>query len=108
MHVSNTELQFLIDSGSSLDILHGNAYKQLKPQPVLQSNKTKILPYQGSVPAPVHGSFKATLSRAGKFHMSTIYIIKGSIDSLLSKTSSQKLDLLSELDRHLLPNSSHP
>ena len=59
--INNTDINILIDSGSSINILYEPAYNQLDPKPVLTPSKTNIYPYQANQPLTLKGKFEADI-----------------------------------------------
>ena len=95
LQINETDVNIIIDSGSTVNILDESTYNQLNPKPILCSTSTKIFPYQAKSPIPLLGSIKVS----AKTHNKTIeyvkfYVAKGSHGCLLSKTTAENLDLL--------------
>ena len=92
--VNNTDIDILIDSGSSLNLLDFHTYELIKPKPKLQPSNTKIYGYHANQPLPICGKFHATTSAADYQTDTIFYVIPGKSGSLLSKSTAEELNLL--------------
>ena len=92
--INGSPIDMFIDSGTTVDILDEDDFKQLKEKPVLRQTKVRIFPYQSQVPLTIYGVFSGTAIACGNSHSSKFYVAKGKHGSLLSRTTAEALDLL--------------
>ena len=92
--INGSPIDMFIDSGTTVDILDEDDFKQLKEKPVLRQTKVRIFPYQSQVPLTIYGVFSGTAKACGNSHSSKFYVAKGKHGSLLSRTTAEALDLL--------------
>ena len=94
--INDTEINVIIDSGSTINILDENSFDSIMPQPKLEKEKssTKIYPYQSDSLLQLQGVTSATIT-ANQTSLSTqFYIVKGNYGSLLGEQTATALDLL--------------
>ena len=73
--IGSTTVDLLMDSGSTLNILHEVIFKKLQPKPRLNESKINIRTYQGNDKLKVKGRFKACIKPAGKQIISNIFVL---------------------------------
>ena len=92
--INDTEINVIIDSGSTINILDEDSFHSIMPQPKLEKSSTKIYPYQSDSPLQLQGVTCATIT-ANQTSLSTkFYIANGNYGSLLGKQTATALDLL--------------
>ena len=79
--INDTDINVIIDSGSTISMLDENSFDSIIPKPKLEKSSTKIYPYQSDSPLE-------NLSLSTKF-----YIGKENYRSLLGKQTDIALDL---------------
>ena len=92
--INGSPIDMFIDSGTTVEILDEDDFKQLKEKPVLRQIKVRIFPYQSQVPLTIYRVFSGTAMACGNSHSSKFYVAKGKHGSLLSRTTAEALDLL--------------
>ena len=93
--VSDTWLDLMADSGSSINLLDEADFKKLKPHPKLEHTNAKIYPYKSDNTLPILGKFQAFIEAANSTKVkSTIYVTEGTGGSLLSWRTSEDLGLI--------------
>ena len=89
--INDTEINVIIDSGSTTNILDENSFDSIMSQPKLEISSTKIYPYQSDSPLQPQGA----AITANQTSLSTkFYIVKGNYGSLLGTQTATALDLL--------------
>lgn len=92
--INGKSLPFIIDSGSKATTLTVDCFRSLEPKPKLQTTLCQLQPY-GSTPIRPQGVFYALLESENLFTVEPVYVISQAKDSLLSRSASEKLGLLS-------------
>lgn len=92
--IDNTEINVLIDSGFSINIIDETTYKKIHPKPRLTATKSKVFPYQASSPLKLLGKFNSVIQANDKFSNTSIIVVEGTGKSILSKDTAEQLDLL--------------
>ena len=82
------------DSGAEINIIDEKHYHEMKPQPKLRHDNTKILPYGSTTSLPVKGIFNATVKSATQQSDDIFYLVAGSGGSLLGWKTSKRLNLV--------------
>ena len=85
--VNGHQVYIIADSGAEINIIDEKHY-EMKPQPKLRHDNTKILPYWSTTSLPAKGIFNATVKSATQQSDEIFYVVAGSGGSLLGwKTS---------------------
>ena len=94
VNIDGTQINMLIDSGSTLNIIDEASLQKLKKEPKLEDSKAKIFTYFGKEPLKLKGTFIAQIEAFGKETQAKFYITEGSGGALLGKKTAEKLDFL--------------
>ena len=103
VQISNTVLNVMADSGATVNILSEHDFNSLNPKPQLSDTKTKVYPYMSKNPLNLKGKFHANVKSGLGSAYEVFYVAKGSASSILSWSTSQKLNLIKVvkvIDRH--------
>ena len=92
--VNNSDVETLIDSGSTLNIIDEENFNKLAPVPTLTETCIKIYPYQANTSIPIKGFFHANVSSDKKSTTGKFYVTTGNAGTLLSKETAESVDLL--------------
>ena len=93
--INNTQIDMIIDSGATVNIIDEPTYKNITNPPPLKQTTTRIFSYQSDNPIDLLGHYTTNISCNNKTQNSKIYVVKGKWGSLLGKTSAEALDVLS-------------
>lgn len=89
-------LKFLADSGASVNLISKQTFESMNPQPDLVNSHSKIYAYGSSSPIAVLGQFKTRLQAGGENLVTTIQVVDGSEQPVLSWDTCRELRLLTE------------
>ena len=92
--VNGHQVDIIADSGAEINIIDEKHYNEMKPQPKLRHDNTKILPYGSTTSLPVKGVFNATVKSATQQSDEIFYVVAGSGGSLLGWKTSKRLNLV--------------
>lgn len=97
--VGGVEIEMLVDSGSSVNVVDENTWNELKRNQVkvLQQSKysDKVLnPYGGGKSLVVIGVFKAEMSIGQNTVVDNIYVIQGKGSSIVGRSTATQLEVL--------------
>ena len=88
--VNGRVINFLIDTGSSINVIINKIYEEKLKGIALQKTDLKALPFTSTTPLPLKGKFQATLETKCQFHVATIYVTADDGGCLLSSTTPHK------------------
>ena len=94
VEVNGVVIPVLIDSGSTLNLINEHTYNKLKDPKHLNKSNVRIFAYQSKTPLPQRGKFRARVKYKSIFMDTTFYVISGQGPSILSKQTSEALNLL--------------
>ena len=92
---SKQKINFLADSGASVNLISEATYNEMKPMPKLAKSTAKIFAY-GSQPVSVVGQFKSLLHAGDQSCVSSIHVVKGKERPIMSWDTCRELRLLTE------------
>ena len=96
--INKTPIQFIVDTGASVNIINSSTYDQLTTKPVLRHSTPKIYSYGAKKPLDVTGYFDCEISYKKKCIPTTVYVIRHSPDvtvcNLMSGETAQMLGLI--------------
>jgi hypothetical protein len=94
--LKETQLEMVVDTGATVNIMDENTLSKLKSQPKLNNTKTKIYPYGSGKSIDIIGTFDCEIkSDIHKTAANTsIYVVKGSYGSLLSYATAVDLNII--------------
>ena len=101
--VDGVKHQFLVDTGTTVNIMSHATFQKLSDKPKLCQTDTKIYPYGQNKPLDIVGQFNACLSSKHNSMCADIYVVKEYGYSLLSYTTSTELGLI-HISSHLQPD----
>ena len=94
-NTGSKEIDMLIDSGSTLNVLDEKTYKTFNPISILKKSNTKIFTYHSSnTSLEVLDTFKAYTTAFDKALIYKFYVVKGHGGDLLGKESAEQFNLL--------------
>ena len=88
------EINFLIDTGATVDVVDNPTYQSIKNDVKLEPTKTKIFAYGSSTPLKLRGCFQASIESKSRYTVSTFYVVEGTGGNLLSAKTAQDLSLI--------------
>ena len=92
--VNGHAINFLIDTGSSINVISNKIYEQKLKGITIQKTSLKALPFTSTTPVPLKGKFPATLETKRQFHVATIYVtalVRLNLNAIqLSKTQTSQ------------------
>ena len=96
INIGRKEINMLIDSGSTLNILDEKTYKTFDTVPLLKQSNTKIFTYHSNTSLEVLGTFKVYTTAFDKSLICKPYVVKGHLlgKNLLGKKSAEQFNLL--------------
>ena len=94
-NTGSKEIDMLIDSGSTLNVLDEKTYKTFNPISILKKSNTKIFTYHSSnTSLEVLDTFKAYTTAFDKALIYKFYVVKGHGGDWLGKESAEQFNLL--------------
>ena len=98
-NILKTKVNFLIDTGASVNILNGHDHDKLCVKPKLQSPSPLIYAYGSKDPLPVRGFFSADIAYKDKHANAGFYVVNTSgfqsqSHNLLSADTAQALNIV--------------
>ena len=98
-NIMKTQVNFLIDTGASVNVLNGTVYDKLCVKPKLQNPCPLIFAYGSDEPLPVRGFFRADISYKNSHVDAGFYVIDASgsqsqSHNLLSADTAQALNIV--------------
>lgn len=73
--VNNFPVNFVLDTGASVNIISGRVYNGLKHKPPLRNMTTRIFPYRSRQALPIRGFINATIRFRDKACKAKIFVI---------------------------------
>ena len=95
--VDGLNVQMLVDTGSSINILDENTYQRFQVKPKLSKTETKVFTYGSNTNFPLLGKFMGTVESKDKITTTNFYATKGSSGCLLSYESAVGLQIIPEI-----------
>ncbi|RNA03365.1 Retrovirus-related Pol poly from transposon [Brachionus plicatilis] len=92
--LQGSNVVWLIDSGSMINIIDEPTYKQLKHQPTLKACTTGYYAYKSAVPFQMLGCFETTIKRNSKSTKASVMVVPGKERNLLGFSTSKALGLV--------------
>ena len=93
--VNGHMINFLIDTGSSINVISNKIYVQTLKSVGLQKTNIKAMPFSLKTPVHLKGKFLATLETKRKINVASIYMTGDDGGCLLSSKTAQELGLVS-------------
>ena len=92
--INNCDVDILIDSGATTNIIDEPTFDQISPTPTLTESKVNIYPYKADSPLKTLGEFTATVTANNKSSSVKFTLVTGNAGSLLSRYTAEHLDIL--------------
>ena len=108
VQIGNTPIRIMADSGATVNILSEQDFNCLVSKPQISETKTKVYPYMSENPLSLCGKFEAKVSSKLGSSEEIFYVAKGSSNSILSWSTSQKLNLIKAVSVINQPDPSLP
>lgn len=96
MKICDTEIEMLVDKGTTVNILDESSYSKLRNCPAVNPFITKVFAYGAEKPVNLVGSIYTNISSLSRQTsvMTEIYIVRGNYGSLLSYQTAVDLDII--------------
>ena len=96
INIGRKEINMLIDTGSTLNLLDEKTYKSFDTVPLLKQSNTKIFTYHSNTSLEVLGTFKVYTTAFDKSLICKLYLVKEHLlgKNLLGKMSAEQFNLL--------------
>jgi hypothetical protein len=91
-----TVVEFLVDTGSEVNLLDKATYDTLEYKPKLEKSSKKIFGY-GAHFIPVLGKFSTRVKYRGQYRLIEFLVVEGESGNLLSYRSSVELDVIGQV-----------
>ena len=92
--ICGSDIELLIDSGSSANIIDEQTFNQIVNKPILRPCSTRIFPYNANTPLKLLGRFETIIECNNNKANASFFVLQGKAGSILGKDSAIKLDLL--------------
>ena len=92
--VSDCNIQVMLDSGASVNIIDETTYQKLKCKPPLTKSTVPIFPYGSRTPLPAVGKFASLVESKLRFTNATFHVLQGSNGNLLGYDTATQLGLI--------------
>ena len=94
VRIMDTPINIRADSGATVNILSKRDFVSLKLKPQLTDTNVKVYPHMSTQPLDLCGKLRAKVVSDHCSSEETFYVAEGSSGSILSWTTSQKLNLI--------------
>ncbi|XP_071510902.1 uncharacterized protein [Diadema antillarum] len=94
VHVNDTPISAVIDTGASVMMMSQRTFAQLRPQPPLVAHSIPVYGYVNSTPLHVKGTFTATISYKSSSAATEVYVTSHNGDTLLDFATATALGLV--------------
>ena len=102
VNINNTPREVVIDTGASVDIIDQATFSRIqkhlrkihRPPIALREAKTKVYGYGAEKPLDIAGKFETEIESSARIIPTTVYVMKGTFDSLLSYETAVELELV--------------
>lgn len=74
--VYKTEIEFLIDTGASVNVINENVFAQMSPKPTLKKPESLVFAYGSSEPLSIKGYFQSQIYYKGKEVGAEFYVVE--------------------------------
>ena len=92
--INNSNVDFLIDTGSSINILGENTFKKIGSKPKLSHSNKRVFAYGSDKTLELIGKFQATIETDSKITTATMHVVKGKHGNLLCYDTSVELNIV--------------
>ena len=100
VHIDAVKFEVCADTGSPQNLIGEDSFKKIQDSRPghdkikLRKSDVILRPYFTKKSLPIVGKFEATIETNTKMTVATVYVVKGSAENLLSKQTSEDLDLV--------------
>ena len=94
--VNGMLMNFKIDCGADVSIISDKTFHKLKRRPLLKPSSVELLSPGGRLECA--GQFVARVERKGKTTFLRVFVVKGSVDNLLSRGAAVNMGLIARID----------
>jgi hypothetical protein len=92
--INNSNVDFLIDTGSSINILDENTFKKIGSKPKLSHSNKRVFAYGSDKTLELIEKFQATIETDSKITTATMYVVKGKHENLFCYDTSVELNIV--------------
>lgn len=96
MKINNSNVDFLVDTGSSINVIDEHTFEMIK-KPQLSHANTKVFAYGSDKTLKLMGKFQATIETDSKITTAPVYVVQGKYGNLLCYDTSVELNIVSEI-----------
>jgi predicted aspartyl protease len=86
--INNNNVDFIIDTESSINILDENAFKKIGSKPTLSHSNKRVFAYGSDKTLALIGKFQATIETDSKITTATMHVVKGKHGNVLCYDTS--------------------
>lgn len=95
MRVNGHDINFLIDTGATVDIIDACTYDKIQKDVTLKKTAMKIFAYGAEAPLPLKGRFQATVESKKRYTVSQLFVVEDSKSgNLMSAKTAQDLAII--------------
>jgi hypothetical protein len=92
--INNSNVDFLIDTGSSINILDENTFRTIGSKPKFSHFNKRVFAYGSDKTLELIGKFQATIETDSKITTATMHVVKGKHENLLCYDTSVELNIV--------------
>ncbi|VDI13935.1 Hypothetical predicted protein [Mytilus galloprovincialis] len=97
--INESDINVLIDTGSSINVIDEDTYNRMKRKPKLIATKTKVFAYGSHQNLEFVGKFDTVIETRNKLTRATVYVSKGTSGNLLCYDTSLELQIIPQISR---------
>ncbi|CAC5363752.1 unnamed protein product [Mytilus coruscus] len=97
--INESNINVLIDTGSSINVIDEDTYNRMKRKPKLIATKTKVFAYGSHQNLDFVGKFDTVIETRDKLTNATVYVSKGTSGNLLCYDTSLELQIIPQISR---------
>lgn len=94
IQVQGQQVEMIVDTGASVNILESHTYDSLRVKPTLQPTTTRVFPYGATTPLSVLGMANFELQHNGEQLSVPFHVIEGNSGNLLGYAAAENLKIL--------------
>ncbi|CAC5375380.1 unnamed protein product [Mytilus coruscus] len=94
MKINNSNVDILIDTGSSINVIDESTFENIKCKPKLSHADTRVFAYGSDKNLKLMGKFHATIETDHKITTAPVYVMKGRYGNLLCYDTSVDLSIV--------------
>ncbi|CAC5363561.1 unnamed protein product [Mytilus coruscus] len=106
--INESNINVLIDTGSSINVIDEDTYNRMKRNPKLIATKTKVFAYGSHQNLDFVGKFDTVIETRDKLTNATVYVSKGTSGNLLCYDTSLELQIIPQISRLSTGNKHEP